>query len=887
MTTHSHKSSPHEAHSSALKLQRHSLEATLAIERAQALEHETAAARTELAALRAHPDTTPRPAELQLPELTLALRRASDKLTLAEDALRARSAQLADARAAAARAQHAAGGAFALAAASRAREEEAHERERALARRLRVAAGERTMAERALREYADLVRALERRQSLPSSPPASARSANGKAPEGGAAQEERAALAEEFGGAEEALHAEAARLQALLDETRAELEAGQKVAEEERAQLVAARAELERLQHDDSAAAKMVSRYMKFSQSTTDTLQRALEAAKARHAATAATLHTQLRAAQDALAAEQRQAARVRDALDEATEQLAREAYGRRREIALRLAVVGREDQLAEALRRWVRRAREMRARGDVSAEQRLDALVGDAGALLALVDGGGGAEEVHEAGVGSVARILAAQDAVKTLVEELQGETERRVRLERVLGRAEVDEDGRVVLPPSPPSPPAVEPVPPVLKVDAATSPIPSPSTPTSPEVGEQPPLPPAESLGVSPLPQLTPLEDEVESLASPPLEDESAATVIHQPAPRSAVESPTFLSQHPSPSSSVSPQASPSTSPTVQDTTLFTKPSSPPTSAIERNTPPPEPSPPSSPVTTLLAELAQTKTRYDALQRAFRDCHLALRELSQTIPTLPTSPTLPTAALQTVLARLDDFNEDARVELEIRIADEERIARGYTTLLTVPGALARPTDAAAAHAAARAFVAGSDPSVARALAQFARKRADLEHDVAALKRTAHEPPSAPPSPSPSPAVHLGTHAGASASWTSLAAGLFAARPASPAPTAAATFGAVVTAPRVRRVPSGEGAGVGGGVAALLQELRIPMPELAQHAAPAAPVRPAPRARTTSGMYMLGLGMRGGGLAPRMPSGLGAAHARAHAGGDSESDVE
>jgi hypothetical protein len=99
--------------------------------------------------------------------------------------------------------------------------------------------------------------------------------------------------------------------------------------------------------------------------------------------------------------------------------------------------------------------------------------------------------------------------------------------------------------------------------------------------------------------------------------------------------------------------------------------------------------------------------------------------------------------------------------------------------------------------------------------------------------------------------------------SWTSLAAGLFASggsspRPASPSPT----FGAVVTSPRTRRAVSAEASPL----AALQQQLRIPMPELHHHhqAAPSpSSVRPGPRARTTSGMYMLGLGMRGGVVVP------------------------
>jgi hypothetical protein len=145
----------------------------MAIERAQALQHESAAMQAELAALRAHPDSTPHPAELQLPELTLALRRASDKLTFAEDALRARTAEFVDMQGAASRAHYAAESAFGVAAGARAREEDALVRERELMLRLRVVEEEGRMMDRAVREYADLVRALERRQNLPSSPPSS------------------------------------------------------------------------------------------------------------------------------------------------------------------------------------------------------------------------------------------------------------------------------------------------------------------------------------------------------------------------------------------------------------------------------------------------------------------------------------------------------------------------------------------------------------------------------------------------------------------------------------------------------------------------------------------------------------------------------------------
>jgi Skp family chaperone for outer membrane proteins len=257
----------------------------MAIERAQVLEHENVATHVELAALRAHPDSTPHPAELQLPELTLALRRASDKLTLAEDALRERTAQFVDMQGAASRAHYAADNAFGVAAGARAREEDALVRERELMLQLRVAEEEGRMMDRAVREYADLVRALERRQSLPSSPPPptpppkqapsldGAHTSNGKPLREdrngrstfeslGERKEGLHELAGEFDGTNKALNDEINRLQVELDGARSELEAERKAAEEERLRLSNALAELERSKHDDNAAAKMVSRYM-------------------------------------------------------------------------------------------------------------------------------------------------------------------------------------------------------------------------------------------------------------------------------------------------------------------------------------------------------------------------------------------------------------------------------------------------------------------------------------------------------------------------------------------------------------------------------------------------------------------------------------------------
>lgn len=478
--------------------------------------------------------------------------------------------------------------------------------------------------------------------------------------------------------------------------------------------------------------------------------------------------------------------------------------------------------------------------------------------------------------GIGSVARIIAARDAARTLVEELQIETERRMQLERALGRSELDDDGRVIPPESdrPHTPSstiksttfATEATSEVVKVDAATSPIclsPSQAIQVTEILSASLGPPPVELPVMSPQTKSVPLGDTPTTVAT-----------LHQPTPRSSIGSPAFLSPHSSPSS-LSASIPVNTDSTIPDslpldtTTLAS-------STINEPNAPRSPSSPDSPSSLsfsqnysksdLLTELENTKTRYDELQRAFRDCHLALCELGQTLQAVPSSTySLPTSALQTILSRLDDFNEDARVELEIRIADEERVARGYATLLAVPGAIASAAEAQDVEGAVREFIEGRDATVARAQSLFARKRDDLEHDIAALKRAVHELPQAQapsmPSPSSRPATPPAT-TNTPPSWTSLAAGLFvsgtSSRPASPSPT----FGAVVTSTRTRRTVSYDT----GPLATLQHQLRIPMPELHHHhqaAISPSPVRPGSRARTTSGMYMLGLGMRGGVIVP------------------------
>ena len=105
-----------EAHATSLKLQKHSLEAAQALERLRVVERENTRLKEEVVVLRDNPDSTPTETAFQVPELTLALRRLSDKLTVVEETLLERTKEVVDARSELATAQHEIEAARALAA---------------------------------------------------------------------------------------------------------------------------------------------------------------------------------------------------------------------------------------------------------------------------------------------------------------------------------------------------------------------------------------------------------------------------------------------------------------------------------------------------------------------------------------------------------------------------------------------------------------------------------------------------------------------------------------------------------------------------------------------------------------------------------------------------
>ncbi|KAG6835002.1 hypothetical protein H0H93_005677, partial [Arthromyces matolae] len=409
-----------EAYTSSVKLQRHSLDAANAHDRLVYLERENEVLRTEITILRAnpHPDALPQshPAVSQAQQLSLSLRRLSDKLSLTEAALLEKTTELSHATAEIGKAKLTADAAYELAARTRGREEMGKLRELELEQKVKAAEEAAKMSDLVVNEYADLVRSLKAGDS------------HEKLVDG---------LAEGKVGLQRLLNessVEIARLQGdllkaqgLITSTKSKSVAQKNHVKQCRIELAQAQFELQQLKTDDNAAAKMKLiqiAHRKFSQKSTDTLSTALTALKTRHEATTTTLSSQLYSLRSQLNASEAQTEVLRRALDELGGELAKEAFGRRREVALRIRMVNREEKLKGDLERWLLKANEGLARQEGYediAKKMIDA-------ARAVLEGTLGGEE------GSSGRVVVAEAAVRELTVELEEEMRRRLELERLL---------------------------------------------------------------------------------------------------------------------------------------------------------------------------------------------------------------------------------------------------------------------------------------------------------------------------------------------------------------------------------------------------------------------------------------------------------------------
>lgn len=227
-----------------------------------ALEHENAKLKEELAFHRVNPQTPLHATERQVQELTLTLRRLSEKLDLTERALLERTSELTHARSDLVKARHEADAAYELASLLRSREEEGKARERTLQAKARASEEERNMVDLVVQEYADLVRSLEGRKSAnianPTRVVSTATLTNDLNDNKAALQKLFAEFTEKIGILETTI----SDLQDQVSFVQAALDAERKTSVHDRTLLSQAQAELDRLKLDDQTAAKMVTRYM-------------------------------------------------------------------------------------------------------------------------------------------------------------------------------------------------------------------------------------------------------------------------------------------------------------------------------------------------------------------------------------------------------------------------------------------------------------------------------------------------------------------------------------------------------------------------------------------------------------------------------------------------
>ncbi|KAH6886740.1 hypothetical protein BKA70DRAFT_1236403 [Coprinopsis sp. MPI-PUGE-AT-0042] len=376
------------------------------------LQDENRLLREELAVLRTipHPDSIPRPTQVQ--ELTLSLRKLSDKLDLTEELLFSRNHDLNRAKGEVVRAKIAEEKAYELAARIRGREEALKQREKELEHQVKAAEEKANMADLAVSEYANLVRAMD------------AKSAGGTS--NGSAHLEKS-FAEGKAGLTRLMletHEETAKLERKLDQIQADyaaLEArfqaqvkATALEQESRSQI---QLELDRLRVDDNTAAKMVSRYMKFSQAQTDSLQDAMTALKTRHGATVDNLTSQVYNLNRRLEASQTSLERFKSALDDLV------FWATKRGLPSDSNDIERR-RMSEELRRWVRRANEAieRLSENTASYDLLNAMVQDAATILSSLD------------LPPQGRTLLTHHLVEEMKEDLKFEKSRQIQLRRIV---------------------------------------------------------------------------------------------------------------------------------------------------------------------------------------------------------------------------------------------------------------------------------------------------------------------------------------------------------------------------------------------------------------------------------------------------------------------
>jgi hypothetical protein len=423
-----------------------------------------------------------------------------------------------------------------------------------------------------------------------------------------------------------------------------------------------------------------------FSQQSTNLLQKALQTQKNRHTATISTFEKQVAALLKQAEKEKRKADKLRDVLDELTMEISRESAGRRREISVRLELMERERKIGRLLERWINSLeREQSGSLEVSVEDKIQHATNILATLRGSTDQSACAEEED-------LRIQNLISNVQELRDELEEQTSKRMKLEQDLWKL---------------------------------------------QSGHKDTKSQASSVQIHPT-----LERAVNSMDQPATSVADKNSIDQQPAtsPRLPLSDP-FIGQLEPEATSSAPLASdfgpvepmPVTTSTWADD--IAKSSSEQVLPVNVET-----EVDISARDDLLTKLRHIDQRYNSLQTSFGDCHSTLSEMQASLNIEEEVPqhTIPKIYLIAAVERLYDYCEDARVELEIIIADEARIAQGYETLLKISAAEYLGKDSW--RQKIDSFIQGADSSIEKAKTNFESKLDNLMHDIAIIKRTLHE---------------------------------------------------------------------------------------------------------------------------------------------------
>ena len=537
---------------------------------------------------------------------------------------------------------------------------------------------------------------------------------------------------------------------------------------------ISAEGSREMTMRDDASAAKVVERYMTFTQKTHATVHLHLDNLRSRSAATQKTLRREIDNLRVRVGNETVRAERLRLALDEACENLSREVVGRRREVGLRLKMIANEEKRERRVEIWLDRVRRTRegVEGAVVEADVLETLL-DEGIEAYSIDldhpthhtsstlhsasspitvsvskdkqrswrgmsfssarrksissNGNVEQDKARAEESSIARVLLAEELVDTLVKDLQMETERRMALESqrvewlakeaVEGR-EAGEGGQVDD---------------NVMFDADTDHHDEPD----------------ESTKVASGPKTVTVTNEVSTGEN----DADVEKDTIQAEDKKAIATEEVSTTKDAQSDQLE----------VLDL------------RIPLETPPPlTPNPALEELSTIFKPL---RTRYDPLQSSLHSLSHSLADLRSSLPFTtshgsstmsrkPGSSILPfkrsplaDPVLGSILDNIHETLEDARVDVEIALADEDRVYRGFEALLGVGSSTTASGSGSGGSGSGFAFGGGRGGSVVQSkdvlkdagefvihkqsseeFGKLEKKVRDLEYDLSSIKAKCHE---------------------------------------------------------------------------------------------------------------------------------------------------